>query len=289
MFFIPLVLSAGLDLTLPEFTPELDPSGNVIVGYIDQDESVVVDIPFEDISINDVLTDDISSNESVVDVSTNNSKRSIDISFNDKAPAIRGLSTEPVRSISIPEGYEAVYLTVETLANIRASSQSPYPLQSNSAGSYYVTLTAGQTYYISTDAPNLKYYTSLSIGTNGTVVTGSSDGTSTTYTPTVTTYFLVADTRSISAYYLTESSSGVDITGNDYGAVVDGLATINDSINTNNESLLLALEGIRTDFYEYYHTVINIFRAILMVLLFIFLYPIALSIVKNIVGGDSNV
>ena len=38
MIFLPLILSASLDLSLPEFQPEVDLSGNYIIGEFDVSE-----------------------------------------------------------------------------------------------------------------------------------------------------------------------------------------------------------------------------------------------------------
>ena len=77
MFIIPIILSAALDMSLPEFQPEIDLSGNYIIGEFDVSEgefevteagelpdglTVEAPVPEEDIGGGDVSGDDITNN-----------------------------------------------------------------------------------------------------------------------------------------------------------------------------------------------------------------------------------
>ena len=84
--FIELFFATALDMSLPEFQPQEDISGNVIVSSIDEEtnEIIVEEVPFEEISINvssDLplqglsLEEDLTENEIFL---RSNDSRSID-------------------------------------------------------------------------------------------------------------------------------------------------------------------------------------------------------------------
>lgn len=284
MFFIPLILTAGLDLSLPEFQPQTDLSGNVIVGSFDKEDPVDV-MPLEDISINDLLND-VSDNDKKTTVSNG------DISSNEKVKdsggnsAGSGAKSEPVRSVpSAPDGYHYETLTSSSLNGIGISGTLPYTLVTNTSSiTPYIKLDAGVTYYITTSFQGVFFGSDITLGTTLTYSSGSSQ----TYTPSADCYVFSRSTTTLSAQYLAPDSPSGDITGNDYTAVVEALGIINDNILDINDKLD-DLSSAGADDSEVLDRHTQLFRAMLLCLLITFLYPIALSIVRNIVGGDSNV
>ena len=173
IFFLFLV--AGLDLTLPEFQPETDLSGNYIVSDFDVSSG---EITFEEL---EALPYGLTVAE-------------LDTSEDDP------VFSEPIfnRDGSGTITQSDVFLTIDT---------TNYVLKSGGR-SHYLELLPGYTYTITTDAPRIFLASELVANTPVTVAESN------VITPSSTIYAVVGSSRTISATFFTSGSSG-DTSGND--------------------------------------------------------------------------
>lgn len=256
MFIFPILLSMGLDLSLPEFQPDVDVSGNYIVSSFDVSSD---DISDNDFSVSYIVPDSVV----LSNVDT--------VSDDDIVSAINQLNEDN-------NNYWELFLDsypIEVSHVLRSTYVSGISWKFTSSGSIssaggsgdlaaYIPVEIGLTYYISG-------ITSPSYNTFRYGVVNSLDS------PTVVTNF---GSGNISELTVSPSQSGYLVFYINYSREVGFLAewnTIEQESYTLSE-LGNAVVSMRDEF--------NIkFRALLFVCLFIFLYPIAMSICKNIVGG----
>lgn len=243
--FLELIFATVLDMSLPEFQPEIDISGNVIVSDDIDGEFIASEIPFDEISILDVSADDVSEGLSP---DTSNNDEIIDYSLS----SLRSVETYTVNAL--------------VKSNFRVNSGK---LGVHSGDDlYYVYLTAGIEYKLSSTSG---IYWCLSLNKDETVHSYSSS----TITPEQNLYLV----RNNSSFYVTYTTgtpddepdvSGGDVSGGDVSGG-DGQNNIDlSSVNNKLDTVILLLRSIR------------------LILLFNFLYPLAMSCVKMI-GGKKDV
>lgn len=273
MFLFPLILSAALDMSLPEFQPELDASGNYIVGYVDENEEVVVeeleDLPAsissspgdESLSPSQEIvysTADASSNDAVVSAIEN-------LNLDNNAYWELFLDSYPVD--------ETVFLTSQQIVNptFRFESNGLF----GSSGAYsndrfaYIPVSVGSLYSI---------YNIENKPTNGFRIGVVDD----LENPTTITNFQVKNDLDDFSFY--PSQNGYLVFMHNSKVVPSFQATY---VYTHQESYTLSELGNAVMEIKESNSIK--IRAILLVCLFNFLYPIAMNIVHNIVGGDHNV
>lgn len=181
MFFIPLILTAGLDLSLPEFQPELDASGNYIVAEYDD-----VSGTFE---VKEVR--ELPYGLTAAALAQNEDSDSGEVIYNRD-----GSGTVTQQSVS---------LTVDTTNYILVTS----------GRSHYIQLLPGYTYTITTDAPRIFLASDLVAQAPVTVAESN------IITPSSNLYAIVGSSRTISATFVSfgvdepSDPSGNDSSGND--------------------------------------------------------------------------
>lgn len=256
--FLELIFATVLDMSLPEFQPEIDISGNVIVSEDIDGEFIASEIPFDEINILDVSVDDVSEGLSP---DTSNNDEIIDYSLS----SLRSFETHTVN----------------------ASVKSNFRVNSGKLGVhsgddlYYVYLTAGIEYQLSSTSG---IYWCLSLNKDETVHSYSSS----TITPEQNLYLV----KNNSSFYVTYTTgtpddepdvSGDDVSGDDAPDVSGGDVSGGDvSGGDGQNNIDLSSVNNKLD------TVILLLRSIRLILLFNFLYPLAMSCVKMI-GGKKDV
>lgn len=261
---IEFLLATTLNMSLSEFQPMVDISGNVIVSSIDDEtkEIMAEEIPLDDISI--------SYNESdPVDQGLSLEQDRTEVEFEiENSPMLRSIEVHTVES--------------SVLTNMRIRDGA---LQSHSGDNLnYIYLTAGIEYTLY-NLSSIQISNSLSRGATVTQY----DLTS-TYTPSENCYIL----RNNTSFYVTYTSgtpddepggdvSGDDVSGDDVsGGDVSGDEPGNDvsgdepggNISTDLSNVELKLDNV-----------ITLQRAILMTLLITFLFPIIKSCANLLKGG----
>lgn len=184
----------------------------------------------------------------------------------DATPSVDdSLSTSPVRGEkTLLRSSNTVILEVSTITNRTLNTNvDPFVLQSGNYTYKYVSLTSGIEYTFISDAPRIFYSSSLDVGSDVYVIPSS------TWIPDADYFAFVLSTRSLEVSYVEtvpDDPSGNDPSGGSFDDtnIVNALVDVNDT-------LLLVYARL---------------RAIGLYVLFAFAYPIALAIVKNIVGGD---
>lgn len=251
--FLELIFATVLDMSLPEFQPEIDISGNVIVSEDIDGEFIASEIPFDEISILDVSADDVSEGLSP---DTSNNDEIIDYSLF----SLRSVETHTVN----------------------ASVKSNFRVNSGKLGAhsgddlYYVYLTAGIEYQLSSTSG---IYWCLSLNKDETAHSYSSF----TITPEQNLYLV----RNNSSFYVTYTTGtpddDPDVSGDDEPDVSGGDVSGGDvSGGDGQNNIDLSSVNNKLD------AVILLLRSIRLILLFNFLYPLAMSCVKMI-GGKKDV
>lgn len=177
MFFIPLILTAGLDLSLPEFQPELDCSGNYIVAEYDYVSGAF--------SVEEVR--ELPNGLTAAALAQDYESDSGEVIYNRD-----GSGTVTQHTVS---------LTVDTTNLILETG----------GRSHYLELLPGYTYTITTDAPRIFLASQLVDQTPITVLEGN------VITPSSTVYAVVGYSRTISASFVTSGGGDEpsDPSGND--------------------------------------------------------------------------
>lgn len=239
--FLELIFCAALNMSLPEFQPQEDLSGNYIVGTYDVSEN--------EFYVDDVTTSDISFSQ---DLSSQHDGLSVD--------GLRSMLLEASRSTQLVDKY----IFSQTLSNHRISQKSDgtYEISYHSGRILnYIQLDSGITYTITAFDSPLFYSTSIS-GTHIPLTELSSN----VVTPD-TTIYVTGGYGSIYATYQVEETvtdGEVDL------SFIEGLVeSINDNIQHFNQEIVV------------------IVRALLLVALVSFLYPIIISCVNYLKGGKN--
>ena len=239
--FLELMFCAALDMSLPEFQPKEDLSGNYIVGTYD-------------VSENEFYVNDVSAS---------------DISFSQELPSQHdGLSVDGLRSMLLEASRSTQlvdkYVFSQTLSGHRITQKSDgtYEISIHSSSKInYIELDSGITYTITAFDSPLYYSTSLH-GSHIPLTQLSSN----VITPESTIY-VTGGNGSIYATYQVEetvSDGEVDL------SLLEGLVeSLNDNIQSFNEEIAI------------------IVRALLLVNLVNFLYPVIMACVNYLKGGKN--
>lgn len=259
MFLFSFVLSMGLDMSLPEFQPDVDVSGNYIVSEFDVSgsDSSGYDSFVAFVSPDSVVLNNVDSN-----------------SDDDIVAAINQLNEDN-------NNYWELFLDSYSVESTQYLNTVFYTFQGwriNSDGTLSVSSTGNDVYGL-VEVQSGVTYTVLSI----------SDVPSTVYFGVVNS---ISSPTNLTNFYSVSSSSFESFT---FTASQDGYFVIQSYTNVRHPSAQLSYVQVNRESYtlsELGNAVVSIrddfnvkFRAILFVCLFIFLYPIAMSICKNIVGG----
>lgn len=268
MFIIPLLLTMGLDLSLPEFQPDTDISGNYVVGSYDvsSDEMTVELMSDNPVSGNDsAVTDSLSivpADVSISSVSDNN----------EVVSAIEQLNADN-------NGYWELFLDsypVSVSHSLRSSFVTALPWKFTSSGGFttaggshdcyaYMPVVSGIEYHISNiTSPTFNSYRYGVINdlNNPTVVTNFGTGN-------ITELTFISGQSGYLVFYINYDK--------EVGFLADWTTIERESYTLS--ELGNAVVTMREEF--------NIkLRAVLFVCLMSFLYPIAMAIKKNILGGE---
>ena len=239
---IEFLFCVALNMSLPEFQPEEDLSGNYIVGSYD-------------VSNDEFIVEDVSSSD-VDSADDNEAGQSGGIS----ADGLRSLILSSTRSTQLVDKY----VFSQTLSGHRISQKNDgtYEISVHSSSKLnYITLESGITYTITAFDSPLYFCTTIS-GSHIPLTELSNN----VVTPDYTIY-VTGGNGSIYATYQVEETvldGEVDL------SLIEGITqNIDDNIQYFNEDVMIVL------------------RALLLVNLIDFLYPIVISCVNNLKGGKN--
>lgn len=244
MFLIPFLLSAVLDMSLPEFQPEVDLSGNYIIGEFDVSDGEFEVTEAEELP--DGLTVEAAAEE--IDVSND----SIDTSL---LGGTRALETITVAA-SVKSGYRVNSGVIQVHSGDNL---------------YYVYLTAGIEYEI--HGSNL--YSAININKDTAVHSFSNS----TYTPESNIY-LVKNNGSFYVTYTTGTPEPEDPSNNEPG----GGDVSGDDTSGNEPDNPSGGNFDDTALLEVLHDIQMQLRCILFVCIWKFILPLAMKIRNNVFG-----
>ena len=259
-----LFFATVLDMSLPEFQPEIDLSGNVIVSEDIDGEFIASEIPFDEITILDVSNDDVSVGLSP-DTSNND-----DIVFDyDDTSFMLLQSDSNYLPLTLKRNTEIK--VIDGLYYIKERSSYNYYIQ-------YVLLSSGVSYDIDS-------YGEIFIGDSITYDSQVYLYTSNVIVPEHDLYIIQYHHTD---YYMNISISDVsggDVSGGDVsGGDVSGGDVSGGDVSGGDGQNNVDLSSVNNKL----DVVILLLRSIRLILLFNFLYPLAMSCVKMI-GGKKDV
>ena len=244
MFIIPIILSAALDMSLPEFQPQVDLSGNYIIGEFD-----VSDGDFKVIETEE-LPDGLTVEAPAEDVDVSN-----DLVETNLLGGTRALETITVTA-SVKSGYRVNSGVIQVHSGDNL---------------YYVYLTAGIEYEI--HGSNL--YSAQNLNKDTVVHSFSSS----TYTPESNIY-LVKNNGSFYVTYTTGTPDPEDPSNNEPG----GGDVSGDDTNGNEPDNPSSVDFDDTAILEVLHDIQMQLRCILFVCIWKFILPLAMKIRDHVFG-----
>ena len=304
MFLIPLLLTLGLDLSRPEFIPETF-DGDYIVGTVSGNDFEVERINSDGLSLSQAseLTR-ISILQTIHDNPSDSSDYWEILLNDDFSSTVYNDTTVSVSSVS---DIKFILITYPTPSNYYFYGVTP----SSGWSAYYVPVTAGHDYVVSgfvgSDGLNVTYgvldsddfstVPSVAYDT-GFVTLNSSLPSSFSFHCTHSGYLYISCLNRVN--FSSAVLDGTHIVGyTNLFTLYDELQTVNDSINDlefNIGDVDVQVGDITVNLDELTSTMEELsdelhikLKAILFVSLMAFLYPIALSIVHNVVGGKKDV
>lgn len=155
-----LLLTMALDMSLPEFQPEVDISGNVIVSEFDISSCDVsaCEVPLDDININDSQSKNISTEKTeTVYYST----QSLDASNNDIVTAIENMNYDNnvywelfLDSYSVENNYSTVGVKLNNPTFKISSAGQLLPIENSTISVSYIPVMNNVTYTFTNLKPN---------------------------------------------------------------------------------------------------------------------------------------
>lgn len=232
----------ALNMSLPEFQPQDDLSGNYIIGTYD-------------VSSNEFIVEDVSASDLILN---NDNEAGQNGGFS--ADGLRSILLSSTRSTQLVDKY--VFSKTLNSHRITQNSDGTYEISVHSSSKInYVKLDTGITYTITAFDSPLYSCTSIS-GSHIPLTVLSSN----VITPESTIYVTGGNGSIYAAYQVEETVTDGDV---DLSLLEGITQSIDDNIQHFNEDVMI------------------LFRALLLVNLVSFLYPIIISCVNNLKGGKN--
>lgn len=252
--FIELLFATTLDMSLPEFQPMEDISGNVIVSDMEDvsGDIIAAEIPLVEIPLEETFERSLQGLSLETEPTGNDSKVSL-------GEVIRSSETTTINSSSVGKRNISTYHM-----QIRSTSDESQYLS-------YIYLTGGVEYTLY-DISHIYYSYSTSVLSTVYEVTFSN-----TFTPSENCYLL----KNNGSFYVTYNTGSGDVSGDEPGGDVSGDEPGGDVSGGNGGNVNVDLTNVESKI----DNVIVLQRSILMTLLVSFLFPIIKSCVNLLKGG----